>query len=139
LTEEWFILLLFCCLPLLFKVWQRSGSCCSCYIVYHYCLRFDRQTLNSNGRQYNSNNMNHSSVIPKRVMVDNIKTTTWTTPLSNIKEYGRHYNQPKQHAPLLCQTLNSNSRQHNNNNMNHSSVKTGRQINKNIIHSSVNP
>ena len=29
------------CLPLLFKVWQRSGSCC-CYIVCHYCLRFDR-------------------------------------------------------------------------------------------------
>ena len=28
------------CLPLLFKVGQRSGSCC-CYIVYHYCLRFD--------------------------------------------------------------------------------------------------
>ena len=19
-----------------------SGSCCGCYIVYHYCLRFDR-------------------------------------------------------------------------------------------------
>jgi hypothetical protein len=30
------------CLPLLFKVWQRSGSCSGCYIVYHYCLRFDR-------------------------------------------------------------------------------------------------
>jgi hypothetical protein len=60
LTEEWFMLLLFClpllfkvwqrsgswfflyCLPLLFKVWQRSGSCCCCYIVYNYCLWFDR-------------------------------------------------------------------------------------------------
>jgi hypothetical protein len=31
-----------CCLPLLFKVSQRSGSCCCCYIVYHYCLRFHR-------------------------------------------------------------------------------------------------
>jgi hypothetical protein len=41
LTEEWFILWLLYCLPLLFMVWQRSGSCC-CYIFYHYCLRFDR-------------------------------------------------------------------------------------------------
>jgi hypothetical protein len=41
MTEKWFMLLLYC-LPLLFKVWQRSGSCCCCYIVYHYCLRFDR-------------------------------------------------------------------------------------------------
>ena len=41
LTEEWFMLWLLYCLPLLFKVWQRSGSCC-CYIVYHYCLRFNR-------------------------------------------------------------------------------------------------
>ena len=61
MTEEWFMLsLLYClpllikvwqrsgswiflyCLPLLFKVWQRSGSCCCWYIVYHYCLMFDR-------------------------------------------------------------------------------------------------
>ena len=41
LTEEWFMLLLFC-LSLLFKIWQRSGSCCFCYIIYHYCLRLDR-------------------------------------------------------------------------------------------------
>jgi hypothetical protein len=41
LTEEWFMLLLYC-LPLMFKVWQRSGSCCGCYIVYHYYLRYDR-------------------------------------------------------------------------------------------------
>jgi hypothetical protein len=41
LTEELFMSLLYC-LPLLFKIWQRSGSCCCCYIVYHYCLRFDR-------------------------------------------------------------------------------------------------
>jgi hypothetical protein len=49
------------------------------YIVYHYCLRFYRvvhvvvvilttitvcQTLNSNGRQYNNHNLNHSSVEP---------------------------------------------------------------------------
>ena len=42
LTEEWFMLLMLYCLPLLFKVWQRSGSCCGCYIVCHYCLMFDR-------------------------------------------------------------------------------------------------
>jgi hypothetical protein len=43
LTEEWFLLLLYC-VPLLFMfmVWQRRGSCCRCYIVYHYCLKFDR-------------------------------------------------------------------------------------------------
>jgi ABC-type polysaccharide/polyol phosphate export permease len=41
LTEEWSMLLLLYCLPLLFKVWQRSGSCC-CFIVNHYCLRFDK-------------------------------------------------------------------------------------------------
>jgi hypothetical protein len=40
-TEEWFMLLLYC-LPIPFKVWQRSVSCC-CYIVYNYCLRFDRR------------------------------------------------------------------------------------------------
>jgi len=28
------------CLPLLFKVLERGGSCFGCYIVYHYCLRF---------------------------------------------------------------------------------------------------
>jgi hypothetical protein len=44
LTEEWFILLFLYCLPLLFKVWQRSGSC-SWYIVYHYCFRFDREMV----------------------------------------------------------------------------------------------
>jgi hypothetical protein len=43
LTEEWFMfLLLLYWLPLLFKVWQRSDSFCCCYIVYNYCLRFDR-------------------------------------------------------------------------------------------------
>ena len=61
LTEEWFILLLYClpllfkdwqmsdscycwlyCLLFLLKVWQRSGSCCWCYIVYHCWLRFVR-------------------------------------------------------------------------------------------------
>jgi hypothetical protein len=41
LTEGWFMLLLLC-LPLLFKFWQRSGSCCCCYVVYHFCLWFDR-------------------------------------------------------------------------------------------------
>ena len=30
------------CLPLLFLVCQKSGSCCCYYIGYHYCLRFDR-------------------------------------------------------------------------------------------------
>ena len=33
-TEEWFILLLFYCLPLLFKVLQRSGSYCCGWL---YC------------------------------------------------------------------------------------------------------
>ena len=42
LTEKWFMLLMLYCLPLLFKVWQKSGSCCGCYIVYYYCLWFDR-------------------------------------------------------------------------------------------------
>jgi hypothetical protein len=41
LTEEWFMLLLYF-LPVLLQIWQRSGSCCFCYIFYHYCLRFDR-------------------------------------------------------------------------------------------------
>jgi len=33
----------------------------------------------------NQNNINHSSVKSQTVMVDNI-TTTWTTPLSNLKK-----------------------------------------------------
>jgi hypothetical protein len=33
------------CLSLLFKVWQRSGSCCGCYIIYHCCLSFDRGVI----------------------------------------------------------------------------------------------
>jgi hypothetical protein len=41
LTEGWFMLLLLYCLPLVLKVWQRSGLCC-CYIVYNFCWRFDR-------------------------------------------------------------------------------------------------
>jgi hypothetical protein len=41
LTEDWFMLFLYC-ISLLFKVWQRSCSCYCYYIVYHYCLRFDR-------------------------------------------------------------------------------------------------
>jgi sugar phosphate permease len=64
LTEEWFMLVMIYCVPLLFKVWQewfmlwllyflplllnvwqRSGSCCCCYIVYHYCLMFDRGVI----------------------------------------------------------------------------------------------
>jgi hypothetical protein len=44
LTEEWFMLLLLYCISLLFKVWQSSGSCC-CYIVYHYCLMYDREVV----------------------------------------------------------------------------------------------
>jgi hypothetical protein len=36
------MLLLLYCLPLLFKVSQRSGSRFVFYIVYHYCLRFER-------------------------------------------------------------------------------------------------
>ena len=42
LTEEWIMFLLLYCLPLLFKVLQRCGSCCCCYVIYHYSLRFDR-------------------------------------------------------------------------------------------------
>ena len=45
MIEEWFILLLLYCFPLLFKVWQKSGSCFCCYIVYRYCFRFDRGVL----------------------------------------------------------------------------------------------
>jgi hypothetical protein len=41
LTEEWFMLLVYC-LPLLFTIWQRSDSCCCCYIFNYYCFRFDR-------------------------------------------------------------------------------------------------
>ena len=28
------------CLPLLFKVLQKGGSCSDCYFVYRYSLRF---------------------------------------------------------------------------------------------------
>jgi hypothetical protein len=45
LTEEWFMLWLLYCLPLLFMVWQRNGSCSCFYIVYHYCLKFDRRVI----------------------------------------------------------------------------------------------
>jgi hypothetical protein len=45
LTEGRFMLLLSYCLPLLFKLWQGSGSCCGSYIVYHYCLRIDRREV----------------------------------------------------------------------------------------------
>ena len=46
LTEEWFMLLLYC-LSLRFKVRQRGDSFCGCYIVYHYCLRFDRGVMHA--------------------------------------------------------------------------------------------
>ena len=46
LTEEWFEVFLLYCLTLLFKIWQRSGSCCGCYIAYHYCVRLDRGVVN---------------------------------------------------------------------------------------------
>ena len=39
------MLLLLCYLPLLFKVLQRSGSCCCCNTAYHYSLRFDREVV----------------------------------------------------------------------------------------------
>ena len=39
------MLLLLYCLPLLFKVLQRSSSCFAGYIVYHYCFRFDRREV----------------------------------------------------------------------------------------------
>jgi hypothetical protein len=42
LTKEWFMLLLVYCLALLFKIWQRRGSCGCCYIFYHYYSTFDR-------------------------------------------------------------------------------------------------
>jgi hypothetical protein len=45
-TEEWFMLLLLYCLPLLFNIWQRSGSWYFCYIVFHCCLKFDRGMVN---------------------------------------------------------------------------------------------
>jgi hypothetical protein len=43
LTEEWFMLLMLYCLPLLIKVCQMSGSCCCFYIIYYCCLRFGRR------------------------------------------------------------------------------------------------
>jgi hypothetical protein len=43
LTEEWLILLLFCCLPLLFTFEKGVVHVVlTCSIVYHYCFRFDR-------------------------------------------------------------------------------------------------
>ena len=42
LIEDWFMLWLLYCLPLLFKDRQRSGSCCDSYIVYRYSFRSDR-------------------------------------------------------------------------------------------------
>ena len=45
MAEEWFMLWFLYCLPLLFKDWQKSGSCCCCYIVNYYCLRFDRREV----------------------------------------------------------------------------------------------
>jgi hypothetical protein len=30
------------CISVLFKIWLRSVSCCCCYIVCNYCLKFDR-------------------------------------------------------------------------------------------------
>jgi hypothetical protein len=50
-----------------------------------------------------NHDMNHSGTY-KTVMIDTI------TNHNSVE-------------PLLCQTLNSNGRQYNNNNMNHSSVK----------------
>ena len=44
LTEEWFMLLIYCLL-LLLKVLKRSGSCCGGYIVYHYCFMFYKGVL----------------------------------------------------------------------------------------------
>jgi hypothetical protein len=113
MTEEWFMLFLLYFLPFLFNVWQRSDWCCCCYIVYLYCLWFDRGVVHvvvvilstftvygltednmnhSSVKSYTvildiitNNNMNHSSVIHSTVMVDNITTTTWTTPLSYIQ------------------------------------------------------
>ena len=43
-SEEW-LMLLFYCIPLLLKVSQRGGSCCGCYIVFHYCLKFYREVV----------------------------------------------------------------------------------------------
>ena len=34
------------CLSLLFKVLQKNGSSSGCYIVYRYCLSFDRGVAN---------------------------------------------------------------------------------------------
>ena len=45
LTEEWFMFWLLYCIYLLFKVWQRNGSCCGCYNVYPYCLRYDSEVI----------------------------------------------------------------------------------------------
>ena len=42
LIEKCFMLWLLYCNSLLFMIWQRGCSCCCCYIVYHYCWRYDR-------------------------------------------------------------------------------------------------
>ena len=43
LIEDSFTFLLLYCLLLLFKDLEMGGSCCcGCYIVYYYCIRFDR-------------------------------------------------------------------------------------------------
>jgi hypothetical protein len=38
-------MLLLYCPPLFFQVSQRSGSRYGCYIVYFYCLWFDRRVV----------------------------------------------------------------------------------------------
>ena len=74
-----------------------------------------RQIFNSLHR--NDNNMNHSSVKSSTLYTE--MTTTWTTPLSNLQLFTQKW---QQHEPLLRQIFNSLHR--NDNNMNHSSVKS---------------
>jgi hypothetical protein len=48
---------------------------------------FLSQTLESNGRQYNNQTTNHSSIKPQTVMIYNITTTALQTiSLLNIKQ-----------------------------------------------------
>jgi hypothetical protein len=89
LIEEWFMLWLLYCLPVLFKVWQRSDSCCSCNIFYQYCLRFDREVVHVVVVVLSTItivNVNHFFIKPLTVLVEHITTTTSTTPLSNHKQ-----------------------------------------------------
>ena len=63
-------------------------------------------------------------------MIDNITTTTRTTPVSNVKGNDREYNKNTNHSSV--KPLNCNDRKYNNHNMYHSSVKPYTEMLDNI-------